>query len=463
MTHMARISLVVCILVSVILIGGGAFVASAQNLRRIVTFQGIDLTTPLGYATALGVVTASGSSEVHDLSLVNALAIQLPANNINGALNILLSSLCGPITQQIKCVQDIANDTLSMVDGGSHPVCIVPAAYPVPERDTWGMQHIGMPAVRQQWPDSQGTGVQVAILDTGIKPNHSELWPRIAEGYNARAWANPSDYQDDNGHGTHMAGIIAADLKAPPLGTSGIIGVAPKATLLAVKVLDRDGAGYLSDFINGLQWVYGYKNGNNGTPLVVSMSVGFPDDSAPLKKAIQKLFNTSGVIMVASAGNRCAQSADVDEGGGDDCQGPAVGCDPSRTTVRYPAAYQAWVIAVGAEDFYGYIPDYSLAGPQVDVVAPGGSKATGIRILSTTIGPVDSYGWGSGTSQAAAHVAGAVALALELQPGLSLDEVQTVLQTTATSLVDPLGQPYPKNTQGEGLINVDDMVRELLP
>jgi Subtilase family len=141
------------------------------------------------------------SRVVYDLSPINALAIQLPAGNSTVALNSLLSSLCGPVTKQINCVKDIAEATLGMVDGGSHPICIVPASTPGPEKDAWGMQWVGVPAVHPQW---QRTEVQVAILDMGIKQNHSELVSRITEGYNARAGANPSDYEDDNGHGTHM-------------------------------------------------------------------------------------------------------------------------------------------------------------------------------------------------------------------------------------------------------------------
>jgi len=87
------------------------------------------------------------------------------------------------------------------------------------------------------------------------------------------------------------------------------------------------------------------------------------------------------------------------------------------------------------------------------VAAPGGSKATGMRILSTTTG--GGYGWGSGTSQAAAHVTGAVALALQLQPGLSLEEVRSILQTTATNL------GYPSTQQGAGRINVRKMVQAI--
>ena len=100
------------------------------------------------------------------------------------------------------------------------------------------------------------------------------------------------------------------------------------------------------------------------------------------------------------------------------------------------------VMAVEATNNLDQIADYSLSG---DVAAPGGSKTTGVRILSTTTG--GGYGYGSGTSQAAAHVTGAVALALQLQSGLSFEEVRCVLQATA---------------EGPGRINVYNMVQALL-
>jgi subtilisin family serine protease len=205
-----------------------------------------------------------------------------------------------------------------------------------------------------------------------------------------------------------------------------------------VKVLDDYGAGYLSDVINGLQWVYDY---NNGSPLIINMSLGFSDGSPLLQEAIQALYN-SGVIMVASAGNRCAQSSGQDEGGGDCQGGPTLVCDPAQTAVKYPAAYPE-VMAVVATDSQDQITAYSFLEPRWDLAAPGGSKASG-RILSTTTG---GYGEGSGTSQAAAHVTGAVALALQLRPGLSFEEVRCVLQATA---------------EGPGRINVYNLMQALL-
>ena len=137
--------------------------------------------------------------------------------------------------------------------------------------------------------------------------------------------------------------------------------------------------------------------------------------------------------MVASAGNRCAQSPGQDEGGGDCQGGPALVCDPAQTAVKYPAAYPE-VMAVVATDFYDDVTAYSLSGPQVAVAAMGEAA-----------GPV----------KRPRHVTGAVALALQLQPGLSFEEVLSVLQTTAVNL------RYPQTQQGAGRINAKKLVQAL--
>jgi len=216
-----------------------------------------------------------------------------------------------------------------------------------------------------------------------------------------------------------------------------------------VKVLNQSGSGYLSYFLNGMQWV-------SGTDIrLVNMSLGF-DDLPPLKQATQRLYGR-GVIMVASAGcKRGVQDEGASADGGCDT---ATVYDPSQLHGVYPAGY-AWTIAVAATDYYNRVTDYSASGPWLDVVAPGGSLATGIRILSTT--PNGSYRAGSGTSQAAAHVTATCALALQLQLGLSFQQVLSVLQTTATPLLDPsTGLPYPPARQGAGLIQADAVVRAL--
>jgi hypothetical protein len=182
---------------------------------------------------------------------------------------------------------------------------------------------------------------------------------------------------------------------------------------------------------------------------LVNMSFGFDNNSA-LKQATQRLYG-QGVIMVAAAG--CKRGI-KDEGAGDDggCDTATV-YDPSQLHGVYPAGYDG-TIAVGAIDYDNQVADYSGFGPWLDVLAPGGSLKKGIRILSTIPGGGDGYG--SGNSQATAHVTAACALALQLKQKLSFEQVRSVLQTTATPLINlSTGQPYPPEQQGAGLINAD--------
>jgi subtilisin family serine protease len=294
--------------------------------------------------------------------------------------------------------------------------------------------HIGVDVAHQEMPRLTGEGVKVAVVDTGIDCGHPNL-PRPIDGFNALPGGVL--YCDDHGHGSHMAGIIAAREN-----TAGIIGAAPGARLVAVKVLDASGQGYLSNLLYGLQWIWSYNNQNQHQIQLINMSLGFSQASPPLQTAIEKLFRDHGTIMVAAAGNRCAGSGGQDEAGGDEGQGA---CNTSETTVMYPAAYSV-VLAVTATDYKKQITSYSLAGREVDVTAPGGMRKDK-RILSTYLGGL--YGFASGTSQAAAHVTGALALKLQQQPALALKDVEWLLQQTATVL-----EGYPRTEQGRGLINV---------
>jgi subtilisin family serine protease len=155
-----------------------------------------------------------------------------------------------------------------------------------------------------------------------------------------------------------MAGIIAARADE-----RGIVGVAPYASIKAVKVIDDNGVVYVSDVIEGLQWA-----DNHGIRLI-NMSLGFIDASEPLEQATRTLYNR-GAIMVASAGNKSCPPGQ-NEGGGSEGESE---CNASQlTAVKYPARY-SWVIAVAAIDSNGRVPDYCLFGPEVDVrlpVAPG--------------------------------------------------------------------------------------------
>jgi subtilisin family serine protease len=238
-----------------------------------------------------------------------------------------------------------------------------------------------------------------------------------------------------------MTGIILANKDG--VGVSGVSGVEPKIEVAAVTVLDDTGAAYVSVVIKGLEWVL-----NKGIPLV-NMSFGFsfsnPSDGTPLMHATQKLSN-AGKIMVASAGNACCAGGVCDEGGGDDC-GPGAHCTSSGASMTAPASYP-WILAVGATDSNGHTPTYSTySGSGPDVRAPGGAPLSGApdngQILSTNnVG----YGLGNGTSQAAAHVTGAVALALSLDPGLTPQAVRNLVTQNAVA----------------GRINVEIMIEDLL-
>jgi subtilisin family serine protease len=425
MTRMVQCRFKLLVLIAVILVGGVS--AASADTREIVTF--VDQTSMTAAEAAL---QGLGCQIIHVLPLINALAIEVSTISADQVSQWLSNSVNG--------VTGVYDDLGTLID----PICPTPSLATLgcgTECYPWGQQKINVPA-EQQSPGYKGSGVTVAILDTGIDPTHTEFSGRIAPGYNALTNGASSPY-DDHGHGTHMAGIIAA-----ALNNAGIIGAATEATLAAVKVLDQNGVGYVSDVIAGLQWIY-----NHGIRLV-NMSFGFSGDSTPLRQAIETLYN-GGLIMVASVGNRCAAGTYQEDGGGDAC-GPAATCTAPRNGVLYPAAY-SWVIAVASTDSNNNIPGYSLAGPAVDVCAPGGASgpASG-KILSTDTTTAGGYGVGYGTSQAAAHVTGAVALAMQKKPAQSFNNIRSILQTTATSLPG-----YAQQQQGAGLINAKKMIQQL--
>jgi subtilisin family serine protease len=446
-----RIRTAVVVVLCVCVINIGVSLADDQDRRKIVMF--LD-GTPVDVQKLI--VSLTGSKLVHVLSLVNALAIELPLGPLDPVLSLLLSN------PAVLGIFDDVIGTLELLE----PIQVLNTA--PPEDFDWGLRHISAPEAQQENGGTQGTGVTVAVLDTGIDLDHPELGPRIAAGYNAMRGGGSFD--DNHGHGTHISGIIAA-----ALNQRGTIGAAPQAKLVAVKVLDQNARGYLSDLLNGLQWVQ--KKGIR----LVNMSIGYAVGTPPLEKAIARL-HQKGVIMVAAAGNRSTDSTSEqdgggsDDGGGDEGEGVSPTCDSSdqdgggsddgggdegegetsscaalQTGIRYPARYGE-VLAVSATDVNDHIAGYSLSGPEVDLAAPGGEQG-GDRILSTTRG--GGYGLGSGTSQAAAHVTGAIALALQRRPTLTAEEARSLLRQTAWDL------GYPETQQGGGLIDVQRLIKSL--
>jgi subtilisin len=427
MPRVARNSSIVCVLVVVTCIitpRAGLFAATVDPARKIVIF--VDRTS---LATQQLIVTLLGGQTIHVLSLINALAVRFPLDDLT---TILQSLPRNPL------IEGVFDDSVGYMGLDTSIALLNPS----PREDfEWGQDYIGIPAVYDYGDGPQGLGVTVAVLDTGIDLDHPDLRRNILGGFNAIS--EEQAYDDNNGHGTHIAGIIAATANG-----QGIIGTASQAKLMAVKVLDETGSGYLSDFINGLQWVR-----NQGIRLL-NMSLSFAEDSIPLQRAIHRLYQ-AGAIMVAAAGNCGQAGGGVEEGdGGDDGEETSTACDPSapsRNAVKYPAAYPE-VIAVAATDVDNHIADYSRSGPEVAVAAPGGATASE-RILSTALG--GGYTLKSGTSQAVAHASGVVALALQRQSRLSFDRVVELLQSTARDL------RYPPERQGAGLVDAPKMMEAL--
>ena len=269
---------------------------------------------------------------------------------------------------------------------------------------SWGVKRIGAGTVHDK--GNKGSGVNVAILDSGINYNHPDLNANYKGGYD---YINDdADPMDDYGHGTHCAGIVAAEDNGV-----GVVGVAPGADLYAVKVLGSSGWGYWSDVIAGIQW--SVENGMQ----IISMSLGGDTYSRSLQGACDRAYD-EGIVLVASAGNSYQ---------GDD-------------TVGYPAKYDS-VIAVAATDRNDTRANFSSTGPAVELAAPG------VDIYSTYLG--NGYRTMSGTSMACPHVSGTAALAIASGPFrcLSNDEVRLRLQQTA----DDLGAA---SQYGHGLVDADE-------
>ncbi len=380
--------------------------AKAQGdgpVRVIVTFDGT-----VNEADQAVLVSRFGSP-LKQLRIVNGWAVFLP----DGSRARALASQPGVLRVEEDAVV--------------HSLAKSPPPQP-PETLPWGVDRIDAERIWGGTEDSlsiapgtpTGDGIKVAVVDTGIQLDHPDLKDNIKGGVNT---INPlKSPNDDNGHGTHVAGIIAA-----VDNTIGVIGTAPKVWLYAVKVLNRNGMGFVSDIIEGIQWCIG-----NGIQ-VVNMSFGTSSDVQAFHDALTTAYN-SGLVLVAAAGNS----------------------GPEDNTVLYPAKYDE-VIAVSATDSNDGIASFSSRGPEVELSAPG------VDILSTYKG--STYAKLSGTSMACPHVVGTAGLVISKgitdanNDGKINDDVRKKLQKTAIDL-GTLGKD---NSYGYGLVYAYDAVNAGYP
>ena len=296
-----------------------------------------------------------------------------------------------------------------------------------------------------------GEGITVCVVDTGIDYTHPDLQNKVIAQYNF--YSDTGDAMDDNGHGTHCAGIIASQ---GPIYR----GVSYDVSLMAAKVLDYDGSGYASDVILGINWAVA-----QGAD-VISLSLGegqYPGtcDFTDLAQAVNDAVD-AGVVVACAAGN-----------------------DGNPNAMVAPACASK-VIAVGSVDKTDSIASYSDGGPELDLVAPGGDTLGGknypeiVSCFSTEVANnplyclyylldqcydylfvVDGsrYIRAVGTSMACPHVAGAAALMLSENAQLTPGQIKSLLEQNA----DDLGSPGWDNIYGWGRINLERTLDNLPP
>ena len=285
-------------------------------------------------------------------------------------------------------------ETLKAVSPTSEPKLSAQAPNDPMYSKQWNLHNIGIEA---GWADTKGRGVTVAVIDTGVSPVPDLEKANFVTGYD---FVNDQENaQDDNGHGTHVAGTIAQSTN----NNFGVAGIAYEANIMPLKVLSSFGGGTVADIAEAIRFAADNKAD------VINLSLGGGGESAVLKDAIDYAHN-KGVVVIAAAGNADQNSADY----------PA----------RYPHA-----IAVAALDASGEKAPYSNFGAGVDISAPGGSTVQGEAggILQNTLNPQTGesvFAAFQGTSMAAPHVAGVAAL-IKAAGVTEPDEVLAVLTQSA--------------------------------
>ncbi len=293
----------------------------------------------------------------------------------------------------------------------------------------WSLPLIDAPSA---WELSTGIGTTIAVIDTGVDPDHLDLNDNLLPGYDfIRDAANADDGNNvpdndptDTGpsqHGGHVAGIAAAEGN----NARGIAGVAFDAQILPLRTLGVDGTGSVADIADAIYYAAGRANSSGlllAEPVdVINLSLGSESDSQTFRNAINAAL-AEGVIIVAAAGNS------------------------GTSTPEYPAAYSG-VIAVSSVDSDREKSSFSNFGSHIDVAAPGGFDGFGNGILSTLF--ASQYGQLVGTSMATPHVAGVAALMKSLYPAMDASEFASIL--ASGQITDNLGNPV--SYYGSGLIN----------
>ncbi|MBI2980461.1 MAG: S8 family serine peptidase [Chloroflexi bacterium] len=377
--------LVVALLVVMLLIPGNPVLADNPPVDVLVNFY-----QPPG-AGEISLIQNLGGTVKEVYHIVPAIAATMPSNNLD-------TLRADP---RVKSVEVDTTFSLSPTtpgpsspSGGESPLSgqVLP----------WGVDRIDAELVH---PSNNGTGIKVAILDSGIDLDH----PDLAVSGNVTFVTGTTTGDDDNGHGTLVAGIVGAldnDI--------GVIGVAPEAALYAVKVLNYNGSGTMSNILSGIQWAL------DNNMQVINMSFGSAMQMpSTIKDALDNAYN-AGIVIVAGAG-------DGGNAGG------------TGDNIWNPARYES-VIAVGATDNTDARYTSSSTGYTLELVAPG------VDIYSTAMG--GGYGNITGTSASSPHAAGVAALLITDNVTNNVD-VRYRLRNSA----EDLGAAGWESQFGKGMVN----------
>ena len=375
-----------------------AILGGESNSRKIVVFHDWFSSSK----AQINLLDNSGALKHKSLKLINGVAVDVSPQMV----------------KELKLKDEILriDDDLILSSLQTHGVNKKEETDPQPAQEfTWNIFMIG---ANVAWSETKGTAIKVAICDTGIDLDHPDLIGNIAGDVNLIKPKKTGD--DDSGHGTHVAGVVAA-----VDNQIGIVGVGPEIALYAVKVLDKKGRGWLSDLIEAFDWCIA-----NGIQ-VINMSFGTLVDNPSFEAAVQHVYNAS-IVQVAAAGNRGEEGGDI----------------------SFPAGYQE-TIAVSAVDEFGNAAPFTSYGPAIDLTAPG------VDIRSTYDDA--SYDVMSGTSMSSPHVTGVVALLLTTSPKGSFDENKNGLWDPSEVKIKLMESAQnlglPPKIQGAGLVRADEAIR----
>ncbi|MFF1711657.1 S8 family peptidase [Streptomyces sp. NPDC058268] len=375
-------------------------IAAAISTATAATLFGAVTALPAQAAPAEGTVIGAGSADAVKGSYIVTLKKNSGFSAASAQGKGLISEYGGSVKKTFRSALD--GYTVDLSTAEARQLAADPAVASVEQNRTvradatqsnapWGLDRIDQTSLplsgTYTYPDTAGSGVTAYVIDTGVRITHSEISGRAVNGYDAVD--GDSTAQDGNGHGTHVATTIAGKT----------YGVAKKAKIVAVRVLDNNGSGTTAGVIAGIDWVT--SNHAAGAPAVANMSLG-GGASTTLDNAVKNSI-ADGVSYAVAAGNEGVNAS-------------------SSSPARVPAA-----ITVGATSNTDAKASWSNYGSVLDIFAPGVSITAGWNTSDTATNTI------SGTSMATPHVAGAAAVYLAGHSSATPAQVASALVNGATT------------------------------